>query len=656
MWRERRPCGRCQRGRWFIGLIDRAPLRAQNAVRKWYSVLPPGVPHSPESTLNPRKHRSCFRLVAAKESTHALAQGLDSVRDRGGDSRPAGCRPRERPGRERRRPTVTHRQPARPAHLAAARAQGTGPGGQAQRKAYGRTKQVARGQYVELERQGEGAVWTVLGDFADYQHNNMPHPDRTVNNTTIWVPDFSRDYFMDLLFNDAPGANSMRNFYIEQSSGRYTVHGDVTDWVRVPGTRPTTTTTQMGDRLVWEFIQDTVNGWYDEQIAAGKTPAEINAYLSQFDKSGTATTTTATATSTSRTATSTRSSRCTPARARRPAAGRWARRPSGATAGTRTTRCMGIDGPSFNKFGGVQIGNSDYWVGKYTIQPENGGVGVFVHEFGHDLGPAGPLRHRRRRQRHRLLDPDVLGLLAGRRHGHDRQQVQPHGSLGEVPARLAELRGGARRPEVRAQARPDGVQHEAGAGPVRHPSEEGRRQRTSAHPTRARTTTTAARATTWTASCTSRSPSRLARRWPPRSSTTSSWTGTMPTSCTRPTTARPGQTLATSLSTTTNPNSQNFGHGITGVSAGWVDLTATLPGRQRAARLPLQDRRQHRRLRLHGGRHRRHRLPDRRRRDRRGLDVRPDGRLPRHHRYGDGTTTTTTTWASSASTGATIRR
>ncbi len=27
-----------------------------------------------------------------------------------------------------------------------------------------------------------------------------------------------------------------------------------------------------------------------------------------------------------------------------------------------------------------------YWVGDYTIQPENGGLGVFAHEFGHDLG------------------------------------------------------------------------------------------------------------------------------------------------------------------------------------------------------------------------------------------------------------------------------
>ena len=26
------------------------------------------------------------------------------------------------------------------------------------------------------------------------------------------------------------------------------------------------------------------------------------------------------------------------------------------------------------------------WVGDYTIQPENGGLGVFAHEYGHDLG------------------------------------------------------------------------------------------------------------------------------------------------------------------------------------------------------------------------------------------------------------------------------
>jgi immune inhibitor A len=47
---------------------------------------------------------------------------------------------------------------------------------------------------------------------------------------------------------------------------------------------------------------------------------------------------------------------------------------------------MGLVGPSFNRFGGVPVGGSNYWVGDYTIEPENGGVGVFAHEFGHDLG------------------------------------------------------------------------------------------------------------------------------------------------------------------------------------------------------------------------------------------------------------------------------
>ncbi len=36
--------------------------------------------------------------------------------------------------------------------------------------------------------------------------------------------------------------------------------------------------------------------------------------------------------------------------------------------------------------GGTQIGTTGIWVGDYTIQPENGGMSVFTHEYGHDLG------------------------------------------------------------------------------------------------------------------------------------------------------------------------------------------------------------------------------------------------------------------------------
>ena len=180
----------------------------------------------------------------------------------------------------------------------------------------------------------------------------------------------------------------MRNFYIELSANRYTVNGDVTDWVRVPFNEANYGANYCGDIVcarTWLFVRDSVNAWYDGQIALGKSPAQINAYLSQFDK--------------------------------------WDRydydgdgnfnEPDGyidhfqsihagegeeTGGGAQGTDAIwshrwyafytniGATGPSFNKLGGVRIGNSDYWIGDYTVEPENGGVGVFAHEFGHDLG------------------------------------------------------------------------------------------------------------------------------------------------------------------------------------------------------------------------------------------------------------------------------
>src|SRR4030095_1710664 len=70
-------------------------------------------------------------------------------------------------------------------------------------KAHGRTHEVARGQFVELERTGEDSIWTVLGEFSDLAYNQIPEPDRSVDNTTIWAPDFSRDHYLDLIFSEA---------------------------------------------------------------------------------------------------------------------------------------------------------------------------------------------------------------------------------------------------------------------------------------------------------------------------------------------------------------------------------------------------------------------------------------------------------------------
>ena len=244
---------------------------------------------------------------------------------------------------------------------------------------------VAKGQYVELVREDEDSIWTVLGEFSDLAHNQIAEPDRAKDNTTIWEPDFSQSYYKNLLFNDSRGANSMRNYYIEQSSNRYTVNGDVTDWVQVPHDGAFYGSNDQPDSATWPFLRDTVDGWYAKQKAAGMTDAELADYLSQFDV--------------------------------------WDRydydgdgnfdEPDGyidhfqaihsgegeeAGGGTLGDDAIwshrwaawyaanGPDGAGPHGFGGFKVGDSNYWIGDYTVEPENGGVGVFSHEFGHDLG------------------------------------------------------------------------------------------------------------------------------------------------------------------------------------------------------------------------------------------------------------------------------
>lgn len=267
-------------------------------------------------------------------------------------------------------------------------------------KARGKSHEVARGQFVELERVGEDKIWTVLAEFGTQidpvygglpgpLHNQIPQPDRTVNNVTIWAPDFNRAYYENLLFAATPGANSMRNYYLEQSSNRYTVNGAVSNWVGVPYNAAyygKNTCAFVFCAETWLFVRDAVNSWYNAQLAAGQSPAQIDAYLRQFDH--------------------------------------WDRydadgdgnfnEPDGYIDHFQTVHAgegeetgggiygadaiwshrwyafyndIGVSGPSpAYLLGGTRIGNSSYWVGDYTIQPENGGVGVFAHEFGHDLG------------------------------------------------------------------------------------------------------------------------------------------------------------------------------------------------------------------------------------------------------------------------------
>jgi immune inhibitor A len=267
-------------------------------------------------------------------------------------------------------------------------------------------RQKRRHQFVELDRSGEDLIWTVLGEFgagvathhgghpgpAGPAHNEIAEPNRRFDNSTIWVRNFSEEYYEDLLFSGRRGAVSMRNYYIEQSSGAYAVDGDVTDWVRVPNNAASYGSNYCGSNVcadTWRFVQDSVNAWYSRE-RMGMSEADVNAYLAQYDvwdrydsdgdgnfdecdgyidhfqsiHAGEGEETGGGAQGTDAIWSH-----------------RWYVQLTAIGAGGPTD-CEGDPVP----FGGTRVGMSPFWIGDYTIEPENGGVGVFAHEFGHDLG------------------------------------------------------------------------------------------------------------------------------------------------------------------------------------------------------------------------------------------------------------------------------
>jgi len=284
-------------------------------------------------------------------------------------------------------------------------------------------------EYVELGRETTDRIFVVLAEFGNQRHpdypdkdlepsiegpstfqgplhNAIPKPDRTKDNSTVWQPDSSQEFFDDTYFGSggAPGSGgeyeSVRQYYERQSSGRYSIDGTVTDWVKVKynearyGRSSDDPTTNGDDPAVcsghvcsntWNLVRDAVNKWVVDQKAAGRTNAQIKAELKTFDvwdrydydgdgdfnesdgyidhfqvvhaggdeADGD------------------------------PIQGEdaiWSHR------WYVQTTPIGGGGPAGAPFGGTQIGKSGLWVGDYTIQPENGGMSVFAHEYGHDLG------------------------------------------------------------------------------------------------------------------------------------------------------------------------------------------------------------------------------------------------------------------------------
>ena len=285
---------------------------------------------------------------------------------------------------------------------------GTKPGPKNKKK----TKAGKVDQYVELSREKTDKIFVVLAEFGNERHpdypdqdtdpntagpvkfdgplnNEIPEPDRTKDNSTIWQPDYDRQHFQDLYFSTDPGVDSVANYYDKQSSGRYTVQGYVTDWVKVRYNEARYGRSNgfpCGSNVCnnsYALVADGVNQWYSDQLASGRPEAEVKAQLAEYDVWD-------------------RNDYDGDGNFDEPdgyidhfqivhAGGDqadgdpiqgedalWSHR---AFAYSNTT-----SGPHGNLQGGVQIGDTGIWVGDYTLQPENGGIGVFCHEYGHDLG------------------------------------------------------------------------------------------------------------------------------------------------------------------------------------------------------------------------------------------------------------------------------
>lgn len=255
--------------------------------------------------------------------------------------------------------------------------------------------EISPREYVEYGVEETAQLFSILVDFGDEVderypdaaagpvHNEIPEPAAD-DNSTYWEPDFSREHYQEMFFTglEDQDGESFAGIYDEMSSGRFDLQGDVSDWVTVPYSTASYGTTESGTDMT-RFIQDTANAWYEQQVAAGKSAEEIEAYLQSFDVwdrydlDGDG-------------ITNEPDGYIDHFQAIHAGEGEEAGAPEEAIWSHRWSvnqGGFGTDGPAdYPKVGGIKIGDSDIWIRDYTTEPENGGLGVFAHEFGHDLG------------------------------------------------------------------------------------------------------------------------------------------------------------------------------------------------------------------------------------------------------------------------------
>ena len=245
---------------------------------------------------------------------------------------------------------------------------------------------LKNGKRVRYKLQGTEYLTTALVDFSDVANGQIAQPDRSVDNSTYWSSDVSPQHYRDMLFSAGGGSYgypSFRDFYLELSSGRFTWAGQVSNWVTIPqpesdfgaNSRSGGDGSDNLNGTVYRVVDATLkalasSGYGGIDLAKADQVdrydcdgdgvyAEPDGYVDHFAIVH---------------------------------AGQGEEEGGGAQGGDAIwshrwyANFNQEQGPAGCHLGGYNLPGTGLWVGDYTIEPENGGVGVFAHEMGHDLG------------------------------------------------------------------------------------------------------------------------------------------------------------------------------------------------------------------------------------------------------------------------------
>ena len=438
---------------------------------------------------------------------------------------------------------------------------------------------LKNGKPVRYKLQGQEYLTVALVDFSDVKHGQIAQPDRTVDNSTYWSADVSSQHYADMLFSDGGasyGLPSMRDYYKEISSGRFTWTGQVGSWatINAPESQYGANSKQSGaggddaNGVVYRVVDASLkavaatgnySGWdlgaadqLDRYDCDGDGNFnEPDGYIDHFSIVH---------------------------------AGEGEEAGGGVQGGDAIWShrwYANFDqtiGPSGCKLGGYNLPGTGLWVGDYTIEPENGGVGVFAHEFGHDLGL-----------------PDLYDTHAGE-NGTGFWTIMSSGSwasnsqyaIGDRPVHM-----GAWEKLALGWLGDDLARVSVGTDATFDlgPAETATRNRYQALrvdlPNYTRTTNVFPvdgadpnyyysgqgddidNAMVKNLALAAATPISFRASWDIETDWDYAYL--------RALVGGVWQNVATSASRTTNPNGQNFGQGISGVSGGWVTVTATLP-------------------------------------------------------------------------------